>query len=177
MIGVYAIVNAFNGKRYVGSSFNTKRRWSEHRSDLRLQHHENPKLQNAYNKYGLESFSFEILESFDVIDKKDLILREQYWLDYFQSYDHDLGYNVSRFANSSKGRKVSLETRRKISLSHMGKSTRTGIKHTPEAILKMSLNRCGKPAWNKGKKLSPLIPRNGSGNFVKKPVGLPQFME
>lgn len=68
MIGIYKIV--INNKAYVGSSFNIERRIIQHKSDLKNQRHDNPHLQNAYNKYN--EFNFEILESFEEITDEKL---------------------------------------------------------------------------------------------------------
>ena len=53
-----------------------------------------------------------------------------------------------------KGFKHSIETRRKISLSLIGSKRHLGCKHSEEAKKKMSLALKGKPAWNKGKPTS-----------------------
>ena len=54
--GVYQIKNTLNGKAYIGSSKNIKRRLGIHRSMLRRGTHRNPHLQNAWNKYGESAF-------------------------------------------------------------------------------------------------------------------------
>jgi group I intron endonuclease len=59
--GIYEIINKVNGKRYVGSSINIRRRWNEHKSELSLKCHSNSHLQNSWNKYGEDAFSFEVL--------------------------------------------------------------------------------------------------------------------
>ena len=48
---------------------------------------------------------------------------------------------------------MSLESRRKMSLSHMGRSdSRMGCKHSKETLLKMSLSHKGQVPWIAGKK-------------------------
>ena len=37
-------------------------RWDCHKAQLRGNYHDNPHLQNSWNKYGEENFKFEILE-------------------------------------------------------------------------------------------------------------------
>ena len=59
---VYAIVNKKNGKMYVGSTGNLRKRSYEHKSKLRNNYYRNQLLQDAYNKYGKENFEFKILE-------------------------------------------------------------------------------------------------------------------
>lgn len=54
-----------------------------------------------------------------------------------------------------KGRKHSVATKELMSRRHSGESNHFyKKKHTPEALLKMSLAKKGKPSWNKGKKLT-----------------------
>lgn len=76
--GVYIITNSINGKRYIGSSNNIRKRLWKHRSLLRHDKHENPHLQNAWNKYGEDNFVYSILEECDV---SILLEREQYYID------------------------------------------------------------------------------------------------
>ena len=64
MIGIYKITNKINGNAYIGQSVNIQLRFDSHRQRY-LQ--ENGKeydkvLYRAMRKYGLENFSFEIVE-------------------------------------------------------------------------------------------------------------------
>ena len=74
--GIYQITNQTNGKRYIGSSVNIKRRWRDHLAHLRRNIHHNPYLQRAFDKQGQDTFTFRILE--DIDDPSQLIPREQY---------------------------------------------------------------------------------------------------
>lgn len=58
---LYEIWNTVNGKRYVGSSVNVRRRWQNHVCDLRAGRHGNPHLQAAWNQYGESAFVFLVL--------------------------------------------------------------------------------------------------------------------
>lgn len=63
MIGyIYHIVNDITGKHYIGITENYKRRFTEHRSELNSNSHHSPKLQNAWNYYGSEHFTFTVKE-------------------------------------------------------------------------------------------------------------------
>ena len=57
---VYAIVNNVNKKFYIGSTISSKQRWYTHRRSLKINQHDNSYLQNAWNKYGEDSFIFNI---------------------------------------------------------------------------------------------------------------------
>lgn len=49
--GIYGIFNLVNGKVYIGSAINLKKRFSDHKGRLQKQKHRNGYLQNAWNKY------------------------------------------------------------------------------------------------------------------------------
>jgi group I intron endonuclease len=87
MIGVYAITNKINGMSYIGQSTNIKRRWINHRC---MNGKPGNALYNDIRKYGLENFTFEVLE---ICEKDKLIEME---LHYIQEYDsvHN-GHNVT----------------------------------------------------------------------------------
>lgn len=117
--GVYQILNKINGKRYIGSAVNFMKRWSDHRTHLIKNIHPNGYLQKSVNKYGIDSFNFEIVEK--VTDLTQLLQREQYWMDYYKSSDDLFGYNIRLNAQNNKGLKHSDETKQKMRLAHLGK--------------------------------------------------------
>lgn len=108
MTGIYKITNIFNGKVYVGSAldvFNV--RIPKHKRDLINLKHHSIKLQRSYDKYGIDNFKFELIEE---CKKEQLIEREQYYIDLYDSYKN--GYNCNPKADSSMGRPVSKETKK-----------------------------------------------------------------
>jgi group I intron endonuclease len=90
-----------NGKVYVGSAVNLKRRRQNHFDDLRRGDHGNPHLQNHVNKYGSEDLWFGIIE---FCSEERLIEREQYWIDALKP-----DFNICLIAGSSLGVKRSPE--------------------------------------------------------------------
>ena len=102
MTGIYKITNKINGKCYIGQSVDIKRRWSEHRSsveDITL----DSKLIRAMRKYGLENFTFEVLEECEL----DLLNeREEYYVEFYNSYFH--GYNSTFGGDGSSGFPVAI---------------------------------------------------------------------
>lgn len=119
MIGVYKITNLINSKFYIGSSVNIEQRWFKHKALLRHNKHENPKLQNAWNKYSEENFLFEVLEECEIDNVRD---REQFYLNtllFAKDFDakintkfDDLGYNLT---TSAYGNYLTPESIKKIS--------------------------------------------------------------
>lgn len=114
-----------NLKCYVGSSVDVKKRIAQHKSSLKRQEHQNGHLQNAWNKYGENSFMFEWVEITD-----DLENREQFWMDDMRVFE--LGYNLAPIAYSNRGVKHTEETKRKFSLAKIGKSPANKGKPMPE---------------------------------------------
>lgn len=61
LCGIYRIRNKITRACYIGQSENIKTRFEKHKSTLKHNSHENPKLQNSYNKHKLENFEFAVL--------------------------------------------------------------------------------------------------------------------
>ena len=116
MTGIYVITNITNLMNYVGSSVCIHKRWNEHKWALGKGIHENSHLQRAWNKYGEEAFSFNLVEECQVTE---LIEREQFWIDFLE---FDKLYNQSKSASSPMlGRKHSEESKAKMSEQQKGK--------------------------------------------------------
>ena len=143
--GIYQITCTVNNKIYIGSATNLRTRKKHHIYYLRHNTHHNPHLQNAWNKYGEEAFTFDVLEL--ILLPEMLTTREQYYLDKLKPFGSK-GYNMSRDASSRLGIKHTPETRAKMGLSKIGK------KHTPEARAKMGLPHIGNK-YNLGRERSP----------------------
>lgn len=105
--GIYAITNLINNKIYVGSSIDLYTRHYQHKSDLNKGIHKNPHLQNAWNKYSSENFSFSVIEV--VPNVNQLLEREQYWIDTLNVCDREIGYNALPVAGNTIGRKMTEE--------------------------------------------------------------------
>src|SRR3972149_12098174 len=132
--GIYSIVNNINNKIYIGSALNFNKRWNLHNSQLNCNKHHSIILQRAFNKYGKDNFTFEIIEY--VEDKTKLIEREQNWLDFFKPE-----YNVCKIAGRPLGMKHSAEAKAKMSLTRTGM---IGKKCTDETKDKISKANKGK---------------------------------
>lgn len=92
MIGIYKFENKINHNIYVGQSVDIERRYKDHINRAKNNHQGNSEfnsvLHQAIRKYGIENFTFEIIEECS----KDLLNeREKYWIQYYNSYNN--GYN------------------------------------------------------------------------------------
>lgn len=116
--GIYIIKNIITNMVYIGSSKQISIRKNQHFSMLKNNKHYNKRLQNAWNKYGEENFIFNIVEN--VEETKELSNIEQKYLNIFESYKREKGYNICEIAESCLGRSHNEETKRKISLSKLG---------------------------------------------------------
>lgn len=87
MIGIYIIKNNINNKVYIGQSVDIKTRWRQHRCAK-----ENYPLYNAFKKYGLNNFTFEVLLE---CSKEELLENEQKFILQYRSLESDYGYNQS----------------------------------------------------------------------------------
>lgn len=88
--GIYKIKNLETDKVYIGQTRDVTRRLNEHRAALRGNRHYNQHLQNSWNKYGENSFTFKIVQPCSV---ENLTVVENNWMEYYRSYNPDYGYN------------------------------------------------------------------------------------
>ena len=93
--GVYKITNKITGDFYIGSSQNIKRRWVGHRSPSAHKRQSNSKLYKDMASYGLDNFTFEIIE-----ETADLREREQYWIEQLKPTYNNIranGHDTERY--------------------------------------------------------------------------------
>lgn len=105
LCGVYKITNVKNGKFYVGSSVDIRKRWAAHKSELRSGRSNCLHLQHAWDKYGEASFTFEVIEH-----TNDPLAREQWYIDNAKP-----AYNIAATAGAPMlGKKHTEEARAKM---------------------------------------------------------------
>lgn len=115
----------------------------QHLTELRGGYHHSIYLQSSYNKHGEGCFKFEVIEH--VSDKSVLTSREQYWMDYLKCYVRDFGYNMCPIAGSTKGKKHRESTKKRMSeVRKKEGSYWYGKKLTKETKEKLSKSHIGK---------------------------------
>ena len=95
--GVYKITNTITGDFYIGSSKNIKRRLASHKWPSMWNKQPNNKLYQDMQKYGLDKFSFQILEEVEVDKLKEA---EQQFIEKFKpTYNSNRanGWNIERY--------------------------------------------------------------------------------
>lgn len=82
MTGIYKITCTITGEVYIGQSTSISRRWATHKRELRQGIHYNKHMQRTYDRYGAETFVYEVLEQ---CPAKKLNEREQFYIKMFDS--------------------------------------------------------------------------------------------
>jgi group I intron endonuclease len=145
--GIYKITNMDNGKFYIGSAKNFDKRWYDHKRELTLNIHINPKLQHSWNSHGEDKFVFTILEVVEPYKIK-LFEREQYYLDTLKPYERNIGYNICPVAEGgdnityNPNRDAFIEKMKIV--SHGENNGMFGKTHSDEAIQKQKNKAVGR---------------------------------
>ena len=125
---IYQITSLIDGKKYIGSAVKLRNRLNRHYNDLINNRHCSKYLQNSFNKYGNDNFEIIILE---LCEKEMLLIKEEYYLDLYKSYNREYGFNTCEIAGSPSKKILSEETKNKISNSMKGR------KHSDETKIKI----------------------------------------
>lgn len=100
MQGIYKITNKISRHAYIGQSVDIEERFKQHIKrayDSEKEH--NKALYVAIRLYGLDNFTFEVLE--EIINIEDLNAREVYWIAHYNTYYN--GYNETLGGDGVKG--------------------------------------------------------------------------
>ncbi len=111
MVGIYKITNNINGKSYIGLSTNIKKRWKKHKQKNYIEYFKDKPLYRAFNKYGIDNFTFEVLEECSI---EELSKKEIYYIDKYDSFGKN-GYNATLGGDGAHGYKWSEELKQKSS--------------------------------------------------------------
>ena len=105
--GIYKIQSLSNPNLfYIGSSINIEKRWRQHIHRLKVHKHENQRLQNHFNKYGLNDLKFTIMFSSDL---SQLQISEQAQLNMSKP-----PFNILKTCHAGSYHKTDITTKQKI---------------------------------------------------------------
>jgi len=87
--GIYKITNQITDECYIGQAVDIYKRWNEHcKCGLGIDTPPGNKLYKAMQEYGLNNFTFELIEE---CDKAELNEKEKYFIELYQA--KEFGYN------------------------------------------------------------------------------------
>ena len=163
---VYKIECLVNRRVYIGCTKRKfKQRCNEHKNLLRQNKHYNSYLQEDYNKYGLNSFTFSQIDF--CTTRLQALQQETYWIKYYGGINSMSTYNMQdnttknyeyslKISNSkkggtawNKGRKMTETEIEKNRLSHIGIKRSLASREKQKQSIKQNPN-----FGNKGKHLS-----------------------
>ena len=110
IICIYAIKNNVTNKFYIGKTTDFETRKKEHIRKLKAKRHHNRHLQSSFNKDGIDSFVFDIIEKCDL---EHLDEKEKYWIEFYKTTNDNNGYNIMSGGQGGKGTKEVIEKQRK----------------------------------------------------------------
>lgn len=153
MYRIYKIVNKINGKIYIGlTSKSVYDRWCRHLMDCKFKKRKKVRLYNAIMKYGEKNF---IIEEIYLCKNKNIAYeKEKYYIKLYNSYDENIGYNMTIGGDGINGYIFSEEDKKRISDKVKGELNGFyGRKHTKQTIDKIKNTLRGKlsgsnhPLW------------------------------
>lgn len=150
-IGIYKITSP-TGRIYIGQSRDIIKRKSAYKRHKCI---EQTKLYSSIKKHGWDKHMFEVIHYCDIDDLNKL---EKYYIQLHNSFNTIHGLNLQsggyaythskeslkKISEASKNRKVSEETKRKISQSLIGNKRSLGYKHSEETKIKCSIASTGR---------------------------------
>jgi group I intron endonuclease len=118
--GIYCIRNSLTQKIYIGkSNWDIEKRWKNHVYKLKAGTHDNRYLQRSFDKHGMGSFEFLILEQVQEITDIELSKKETQYIQQFDSTSRDKGYNLTL---GGEGRKHSHREDTKLKISNASRA-------------------------------------------------------
>ena len=136
---IYKITNLVNGKIYIGQTTNTlEYRFDQHLREARYSQNNNTRnnyFHNALNYYGKDNFKAEIIDTAETLE--ELNKKEIYWINYYNSINKSIGYNLQEGGKSGKRtdstkKKIGALTKKNWENPEFAKKCRIGLKKATE---------------------------------------------
>lgn len=158
--GIYKCTCIGNGKIYVGQSVDLKLRKSMHQSMLKHNRHYNSYLQRSYNKYGEDSFIWEVIE---YCEKDKLNQREIFWIEFYNCFNDGFNNNEGGAHNRAYVRTDDFKKELSIILTESWNNNQ-------ERRINASQRMMGEknPMYGKYGELNPTFGKNGSNGMLGK---------
>ena len=138
---IYKILNLINNKCYIGQSQNLYKRFLDYKKGRF-----SPHLKKSVEKYGIDNFRVEVIEQNILFE--NLNEKEQFWIDYYESFKEEKGYNICKIAGTTRGLKKSEKEKEEMSKrakNRIGdKNPFYNKKHTEETKRKIGLKNSDK---------------------------------
>lgn len=151
MKAIYKWQNRINNKVYIGKSVNVAKRVREYRHEVNRGN--TRPIIAALRKYGFDNFDFSIIEQCDELSNEQLLEREQYWMNYYDSQNLEKGYNLldatetplEVLSQGSKNVKARLNEEKVLAIREMIYLQNI----SPAEVYKMFANEISYDAFNK----------------------------
>lgn len=157
---IYKATNLVNSKIYIGQTVNSlKYRQEQHWREANCKVRKNVHFHNALLKYGLDNFSFEIIDEASTV--QEMNEKEQFWIAYYHSTNSSYGYNKDSggksggFKSKDTKMKIGITTKEKWSKPESAQKMREGLAKGTESWRRICQSRrvqficpyCGKEEW------------------------------
>lgn len=151
---IYKLTDLTNGKVYIGLT----KRDPEIRKYEHFHSCHNEGLKESVKRYGIENFSFEVIDEAD--DFESLAQKERFWIEKFDSTNPQKGYNKAAGGAgpcevhwSEEARKLSSEVRTNSRWFHHGKDERVYV--LAQNVLLYENNPYWEPGYGPGRVRAP----------------------
>ena len=114
---IYILLNKINGKIYLGQTIHERARYIKHRSFDKIDSKPKLYIDRAIKKYGFSNFDYGVLADVYDPDRKvvenELNYLEKLYIEYFNTTNNKIGYNVTKGGEGINGFKLSKKTKEK----------------------------------------------------------------
>jgi group I intron endonuclease len=170
---IYCAISPSN-KKYYGFAFELQSRKKRHLKESIKILDENH-FHRAIRKHGFENFGWEIKETYEVENKRDLLTilyeREKFWIKKDKTYLREYGYNMTEGGTggdtfSFRSEESQNKTREKIRIGNLNQSQESKNNRT-KAITGLKRSEESKKRYSKAKKVISLTEEHKTNISIK----------